>query len=81
MKRCLLSVGLAALSNRTSYIAKRYKTVRLAYFYGKEGETLTNHGGRITADSDNILKPDTDFCAKCFLNSDFSYCFFFEPMI
>ena len=41
----------------------------------------TNNGGRITADSDNVLKPDTDFCAKNFLNSDFSYCFFFEPMI
>ena len=35
----------------------------------------------MTADSDNILKPDTDFCAKCFLSSDFSYCFFFEHMI
>ena len=35
----------SGLSNRISYIAKRYKTVRLAYFYGKEGETLTNHGG------------------------------------
>lgn len=41
----------------------------------------TNNGGRITADFDNRWKPDTDFCAKSFLNSDFSYCFFFEPMI
>ena len=41
----------------------------------------TNNGGRITVDSDNILKPDKDFCAKYFLNSDFSYCFFFKPMI
>jgi len=41
----------------------------------------TNNGGRITVDSDNILKPDKVFCAKYFLNSDFSYCFFFKPMI
>ena len=36
---------------------------------------------RITADSDNILNVGTDFCSKSFLNSDFSYCFFFEHMI
>ena len=41
----------------------------------------TNNSWRITADSDNILKPRYGFLRKMFLNGDFSCCFFFEPMI